>query len=196
MTQAQRPPLPSPRALHPLHWLLFALGVLASVATNLAEPPASADTDAATSTCANDEDCAQSPDTLRCLSTYSLCVECVEDSHCDTSSRCHQSRCVSRCEDSSACPNGLICKDNLCQDCAADNDCADPSQYCYQGESLRACRPLCSSSAQCDSPGYDQGAVCRGGRCQASPCAADTDCVLNQERCDLQSQQCRPIGSP
>jgi hypothetical protein len=181
-----------------LHWGLLAFGIAASVATNLADPPSVAEQSDTTqpTSCQSDQDCAAAPNTLHCLTTYSLCVQCLEDAHCDATSRCHDNTCVARCTDNASCPEGLTCREGVCQECEADSDCGSTSKYCYQTETLRACRPVCEHSAECAGPGYEQGDVCRGGHCQPVTCTSDLECILNEEWCDPDAHQCRNIDTP
>lgn len=182
------------RLIDALKWFVFACGMLLSMATNLADDEKKKSSAEETlNTCANDEDCAPHDETPYCLDSYSVCVECHQDDQCDSQRRCYENRCVDRCESSDACAEGLVCVEGVCKGCEIDGDCAEPSLYCYIGPEFTACRPLCGQSLECTGPGYAEGDVCRGGRCQSIACGSDLDCSSNQEFCDVSTQQCEAV---
>ena len=175
-----------------LAFLLVALGALASVATDLAEAPSEEEEESEVTavSCEADEDCAELEDSLYCLESYSLCVECRLDEHCKEQEECYEFSCRTNCEASSECEGETVCIDGLCRHCLEDADCGDTSLYCYLGTEFNACRPLCTSSQECEGPGYVDGDVCRGGRCQSVECSADQDCLLDREYCSPDTSTC------
>jgi len=177
-----------------IRWLLFCVGVLASVATNLADDGSDNSEEPALTNCTVDEECAAVEGALYCLPTLNVCVACRFDDHCESQQRCVEQRCVERCASDDACPEGLLCIEGVCQGCNVDTDCSQTDQYCYQGEGVRACRPLCTQSVECTSPGFDANQVCRGGRCQTQSCQEDSECLADEERCDLELNACVAMG--
>ena len=178
---------------HIAYFALIVLGALASMATNLAEDP-KVEEDRKLQPCQEHQDCVEQDAGLPyCLASYQICVECTADEHCGAQARCFEYRCATLCDSHAQCQGHLACIEGLCRECKDDRQCGDPSLVCYVGPDFNACRPLCQSSTECTGPGYVDGDVCRGGRCQPVTCTVPQDCLVDRELCNPQSGLCEPI---
>jgi peptidoglycan-associated lipoprotein len=104
---------------------------------------------------------------------------------CETNDHCRES-------DEGQAEGRLYCVNGLCQECATDEQCGDPSLECNAGvcEQIpgyctstadcpgnqkcrdNQCGPECMADEDCEA-----GQVCEGGSCvQAPECSADADC--------------------
>ena len=101
------PTHPSRRSLRELlgallRWSVLIVGVLSSVATNLADEEGETEDEMVLHSCELDEDCAGVEGQPYCLDSYGLCVECRVDDDCEGQTRCYQQRCSAACESDDA----------------------------------------------------------------------------------------------
>lgn len=122
---------------------------------------------------------------------------------CETNEHCAES-------DEGQAEGKLYCVNGLCQECATDDQCGDPSLECNAGVCEKIpgyctattdcpgnqkcrdnrCGPECMSNEDCEA-----GQICEGGSCVAEPeCSTDADCG-DDEMC--QEGQCveRPASA-
>ncbi|MCP4504617.1 MAG: hypothetical protein GY822_32330 [Deltaproteobacteria bacterium] len=128
-----------------------------------------------------------------CQVSLQLCVECIENEHCNSGScDVDENRCVlSACSVDEECPAQHSCFDGECfvLPCENDDECAG-GEAC--NVSSGKCEPLpgCVNDLQCTSP-----RVCDVNleECvfPSSECSEDSECLLGFF-CDI--DQCRPIG--
>ncbi len=112
--------------------------------------------------------------------TVVLNPTCIEDSECTVEGEiCLDFVCAAGCRLDSECTvEGEICKDNQCAPgCRVDGDCegievCDLNNVCVL--------PGCESNADCGL-----GGACVNFQCEATTCAADTDCDTYDMICDI-----------
>jgi hypothetical protein len=133
--------------------------------------------------CANGIDCCDGTSTVNCAR---LRADCLNDAGPDPASACaaysaqcgclsgridcERGKCVSHCTDDTDCAlfgSGRRCAGGNCVQCALDEDCQAGFQ-CVTG----SCQPPCAGDGDC--AGFDR---CLSGRCVASGCQTDRECV-------------------
>ena len=107
-----------------------------------------------------------------------ICIQYHRQCPCDTGAvDCQLGACIFRCSTDKECTaagSGRHCTGGKCVLCALDTDCADGKQ-CVNG----ACQPRCENDGDCS--GFDR---CVEGRCIASGCQADRECVAATRNVD------------
>lgn len=149
--------------------------------------------------CDDAADCAGRP-TPRCSNELALCVQCVDDSHCEPRQpACDSSRCVEctedahcapdrprcdtsshacvECLDSSEC-DGRVCdpEGHRCVDCLADSDCS--AGTCDVGRK-RCMAPCSDPRAECDP----KHPVCDVAAGSCVECLVREDCKDKRPAC-------------
>ncbi len=113
------------------------------------------------------------------------CVECTQDSHCDTNNceACVSNQCQSKCETGQTCVNGSCCKnDQVC-----GSVCCSEGQFCCNN----ACRMI-SDALDCEK-GYDYD-KCRCPSCGAGQTECGDDCCDSEEQiCGSDGQCCEKL---
>src|SRR5690606_25044985 len=84
-------------------FLTLVIGALASMATNLADPPGgekkvSDEPAEQVVSCESTDDCEPNDENTHCLETYNLCVQCLDDEHCGPQERCFDQVCAASCD--------------------------------------------------------------------------------------------------
>jgi hypothetical protein len=90
---------------------------------------------------------------------------------------CEAGKCISRCNTDQECSStssGRRCAGGKCVQCAIDSDCTDGRQ-CVTG----VCQAPCTNDGSCS--GFDR---CLSGRCIASGCQTDRECVAATRNVD------------
>jgi hypothetical protein len=90
---------------------------------------------------------------------------------------CEAGKCISRCnsdEDCSSTDSGRRCAGGKCVQCSLDTDCTNGRQ-CVTGQ----CQAPCTNDGSCS--GFDR---CLAGRCIASGCQTDRECVAATRNVD------------
>lgn len=106
------------------------------------------------------------------------CAQYAAQCGCETGRiDCQAGKCVSRCdtdEDCSSTDSGRRCAGGKCVQCSLDADCTNGRQ-CVTGQ----CQAPCTNDGSCN--GFDR---CLAGRCVASGCQTDRECVAATRNVD------------
>ena len=119
-----------------------------------------------------------------CDPDLGLCVTCLLAGDCGESQVCAGGDCVpgQACDGPGDCDgNEPVCADELCVECAVDQDCP-PEHKCGADNT---CHKECNTSLVCD------GLVCDQNKGVCVECAGDGDCLAqNKPKCDLVTGIC------
>jgi hypothetical protein len=115
---------------------------------------------------------------VECAAAGDCCDGSIHPNPCENGAiTCEVGKCVARCRMDSECALtnvGSRCAGGKCVQCALDQDCP-PGLQCITG----ACQAPCTNDGACS--GFDR---CLAGRCIASGCQTDRECVAATRNVD------------
>lgn len=106
---------------------------------------------------------------MRHLFWFGCCL-CLGFVLCEVGCDTQQSKV---CKTSVDCKSGMVCKNNTCSVCSADNECQGQSLICEK----HVCRLGCRKDADCGSGETCKATLCRSGCTHDSECGTQKVCI-------------------